>query len=190
MKDPAGLSLPVEPKPTPPLSQSREGDMACEVLYFQKHIRGAKIADSEPAAGGIEIHQVLASYINHLVRSNRSTDLEAFDGAMRSASADAREVLERFRGNHAFDPEGVLATELHIVLDQNFQAIEISEDHGPVPEYVGTLDLVTLDSLTEAEIADWKSCYQIIDADTFQSKFYPLLLMCLNPSLERVKFVS
>jgi hypothetical protein len=31
--------------------------------------------------------------------------------------------------------------------------------------------------------------YQIIDADTFQSKFYPLLLMCLNPSLERVKFV-
>src|SRR5260370_922749 len=35
----------------------------------------------------------------------------------------------------------------------------------------------------------WKSYYQIIDADTFQSKFYPLLLMCLNPSLERVKFV-
>jgi hypothetical protein len=44
-------------------------------------------------------------------------------------------------------------------------------------------------SLTEAEIDDWKSYYQVIDADTFQSKFYPLLLMCLNPSLERVKFV-
>ncbi|MCI0625598.1 MAG: hypothetical protein L0387_28790 [Acidobacteria bacterium] len=28
-----------------------------------------------------------------------------------------------------------------------------------------------------------------IDPDTFQSKFYPLLLMCLNPSLQRVKFV-
>jgi hypothetical protein len=46
-----------------------------------------------------------------------------------------------------------------------------------------------LHSLTEAEIDDWKSYYQVIDADTFQSKFYPLLLMCLNPSLERVKFV-
>jgi len=46
-----------------------------------------------------------------------------------------------------------------------------------------------LHSLTEAEIEDWKSYYQIIDADTFQSKFYPLLLMCVNPSLERVKFV-
>ncbi len=45
-----------------------------------------------------------------------------------------------------------------------------------------------LHSLTEAEIEDWKSYYQVIDADTFQSKFYPFLLMCLNPSLERVKF--
>lgn len=52
-----------------------------------------------------------------------------------------------------------------------------------------TLDLVMIHSLTEAEIDDWKSYYQVIDADTFQSKFYPLLLMCLNPSLESVKFV-
>ena len=44
-------------------------------------------------------------------------------------------------------------------------------------------------SNTEAEIEDWKSYYQIIDADTFQPKFYPLLLMCLNPSLEQAKFV-
>jgi hypothetical protein len=43
--------------------------------------------------------------------------------------------------------------------------------------------------VTDAEIHDWKSYYQIIDPDTFQSKFYPLLLMCLNPSLQRVKFV-
>lgn len=43
--------------------------------------------------------------------------------------------------------------------------------------------------ITEAEIDDWKSYYQVTHADTFRSKFYPLLLMCLNPSLERVKFV-
>jgi hypothetical protein len=46
-----------------------------------------------------------------------------------------------------------------------------------------------LHSVVDGEIADWKSYFQVIDADTFQSKFYPLLLMCLNPSLERVKFV-
>src|SRR5258707_12445275 len=44
-------------------------------------------------------------------------------------------------------------------------------------------------SLAEAENEDWKSYYQVIDEEIFQSKYYPLLLMCLNPTLERVKFV-
>lgn len=48
---------------------------------------------------------------------------------------------------------------------------------------------MTLQSFTEAEIAAWKSYYQVVEADTFQSKLYPLLLMCLNPALDRVKFV-
>ncbi|MGH9685509.1 MAG: PD-(D/E)XK nuclease family protein [Candidatus Acidiferrales bacterium] len=172
----------------PPLSQSRHGDMACETLYVRKHVQRAKVADSEPAARGIEIHQILASYINHLVRAKRSTDLEAFDALTKGAGTAAQEVLEKFRNNHAFDPERILATELHIALDQDFQPLADLDD-GQTPEYEGTLDLVMLHSLTEAEIDDWKSYYQIIDADTFQSKFYPLLLMCLNPSLERVKFV-
>lgn len=36
--------------------------------------------------------------------------------------------LETFRGNHAFDPEKVLATELHIALDKNFLPIEHPDD--------------------------------------------------------------
>jgi hypothetical protein len=90
----------------------------------------------------------------------------------------------------------MLATELHIALDEDFLPIgeSWSEEGNPnakiarVPVYEGTLDLVMLHSLTEAEIEDWKSYYQVIAADTFQSKFYPMLLMSLNPSLERVKF--
>lgn len=90
-----------------------------------------------------------------------------------------------------------MATELHIALDDDFNAIEDAapdderpeDDKAQSPAYEGTLDLVLLDSVTEAEIDDWKSYYQIIDPDTFQSKFYPLLLMCLNPSIQRVKFV-
>ena len=176
-------------RPIPPLSQSRHGDMACQALYVRKHVQCARVGESEPAARGIEIHQVLATYINHLVRTTRTTDLEVFDALMRGASAEAREVLEKFRDNHAFDPEKILATELHVALDDNFVPIEHPGDEGPIATYEGTLDLVMLHSLTEAEIDDWKSYYQIIEADTFQSKFYPLLLMCLNPSLERVKFV-
>jgi hypothetical protein len=176
-------------KSIPALSQSRHGDMACETLYVRKHVQGTKVANSEPAARGIEIHRVVAAYINHLVSTRRSTDLEVFDSLMNGASIEAREVLEKFRDNHSFDPEKILSTELHIALDQDFHPVGDSEDEWQTPEYEGTLDLVMLHSLTEAEIEDWKSYYQIIDADTFQSKFYPLLLMCLNPSLETVKFV-
>ncbi len=177
------------PRPIPPSSQSRHGDMACETLYVQKHVQGAVLGESEPAARGIEIHQVLARYIDHLVRTRRATDLVIFDALMKGAGGEAREVLETFRANHAFDPERILATELHIALDENFLPIYHPDDCGQLAEYEGTLDLVQLHSITEAEIDDWKSYYQVIDADTFQSKFYPLLLMCLNPSLERVKFV-
>jgi hypothetical protein len=175
--------------PIPPLSQSRHGDMACEALYVRKHVERARLGESEPAARGIEIHQILATYINHLVRAKRPTDLEVFDSLAREACAEAREVLEKFRDDHAFDPEKILATELHIALNENFFPIQHPGDISQTAEYEGTLDLVMLHSLTEAEIDDWKSYFQIIDADTFQSKFYPLLLMCLNPSLERVKFV-
>ena len=178
-----------ERKSIPPLSQSRYGDMACETLYVCKHVQGARLGESEPAARGIEIHQVLASYINHLVRTRRARDLEVFDALMQGVGDEAREVLQTFRDNHAFDPEKILATEFHIALDENFLPIEHPDDCGQIGEYEGTLDLVMLPSLTEAEIDDWKSYYQVIDADTFQSKFYPLLLMCLNPSLESVKFV-
>src|SRR5216684_3285494 len=178
-----------EKKSIPPLSQSRHGDMACETLYVRKHVECARVGESEPAARGIEIHQVLAIYINHLVRTRRATDLEVFDVLMRGAGAEAREVLEKFRDNHTFEPEKILATELHIALDEDFLPIEHPCHDGEIAEYEGTLDLVMLHSLSEAEIDDWKSYYQVIDADTFQSKFYPLLLMCLNPSLERVRFV-
>ena len=179
-----------------PLSQSRQCDMACESLYVFKHVRREQIAESEPAARGTEIHRILATYIDHLVRVGRALDLEVFDQLMKTASGEAREVLERFRDNHAFDPDKVLATELYIALDEDFLPIEDSStgDGNPnvatmkIPAYEGTLDLVMLHSLTEAEIEDWKSYYQVIAADTFQSKFYPMLLMSLNPSLEQVKF--
>ena len=176
-------------RPIPPLSQSRHGDMACQALYVRKHVQCARVGESEPAARGIEIHQILATYINQLVRTTRTTDLELFDALMKGSGTEAREVLEKFRDNHAFDPEKILATELQIALDENFVPIEHPGDDGPIADYEGTLDLVMLHSLAEAEIDDWKSYYQVIEADTFQSKFYPLLLMCLNPSLERVKFV-
>jgi hypothetical protein len=173
----------------PAVESIKAWDMACDILYFHKHVQPTRAADSEAAARGIEIHRILAAYLNHLVETRRATDLEVLDFLVKSASAEAWEVLQKFRDNHAFDPEKIVATELRIALDESFRPIDHSEDAPLVAAYEGTLDLVILHSLVEAEIDDWKSYYQIIEADTFQSKFYPLLLMCLNPSLERVKFV-
>lgn len=171
----------------PPLSQSRRGDMACELLYIQKHVRHIASGESQAAARGTAIHEVLSTYIDHLTATKRATDLELFDKLTRDIRDDAGEVLDRFRNNHVFDPDKVVATELYIALDEEFRPIEGTTDDR-VAAYEGTLDLVMVNSLTEAEIADWKSYYQIIEADTFQSKLYPLLLMCLNPVLESVKF--
>jgi len=186
------------PHVIPPLSQSRQGDMACQLLYVHKHVIGGPAAESEAAARGTEIHRILATYINHLMRTGRSTDFAFLDCLMTgSGNSEVVQALERFRNNHAFNPEQVLGTELSISLDEGFKPKERASfrerDPGPAgcppASYEGTLDLVLLPSITEAEIHDWKSYYQIIDPDTFQSKFYPLLLMCLNPSLQRVKFV-
>ncbi len=186
-----------QPSVIPPLSQSRQADMACQCLYVRKHVIGGPMAESDAAARGIEVHQILATYINHLMRTRRSKDLGFLDCMITGAGSEVQQALERFRENHAFDPELVLGTELCISLDEEFRPTESAsfreEGHGGrearCAAYEGTLDLVLLPSVTEAEIHDWKSYYQIIDPDTFQSKFYPLLLMCLNPSLQRVKFV-
>ena len=100
--------------------------MACKTLNVHKHVRRAELAESEPAGRGIEIHQILASYIHHLVFTRRLTDLEVFDSLMKSAGEEATEVLENFRDSHAFDPEKILTTELHVVFDEHLAPIEHS----------------------------------------------------------------
>jgi hypothetical protein len=127
-----------QPKVIPPLSQSRQGDMACRCLYIRKHVTGGPIAETGAAARGTEVHQILATYINHLVRTRRSTDLELLDRLMSGASGEAQAALERFRENHAFAPERVLATELYIALDDDFNPIEDAtpDENGPENEGV------------------------------------------------------
>jgi len=90
------------------------------------------LGESDAAARGTEIHQVLAAYINHLVETRCATDLEAFDAWLEMSCAEAAKVLESFGTTTAFDPEKILATELHIALDENFLPIEHPDDQAQI----------------------------------------------------------
>lgn len=169
----------------PPLSQSRFEDLACETLYAAKHIAHLRDAESEAARRGTAVHSIVAAYVNHLVKTKQQTDYAFLDALAEGAPLDALAVLENIRESYTFEPENVLATEMHIVLDEDFRPTTDPD----LIVYEGRLDLALLPTTTEAEIHDWKSYCRIIDADTFQSKFYPLLLLCAIPSIERVKFV-
>jgi hypothetical protein len=190
------IPIPIRPSPTvpvPPLRQSVYEDMACPRLYVAKHVE--RIADFTTAAAnrGTELHEIFATYISHLVQTGRKKDLRFFDRLARKASEDAREVLVKFRDNHEFDPNTIVGTELEIKLDSDFNPIDADTEsqngNDDQVAYKGTLDLVQLHSLTEAEITDWKTYFSVVEANSFQSKQYILLLFCLNPSLQRIKFV-
>jgi len=123
------------------------------------------VAESEPAARGIEIHQVLASYINHLVGAKRVDGPRSVGRLDESCRYGGTGSPGEVSGQSCVDPEKILATELHIALDENFLPIQHPGDASQTAEYEGTLDLVMLHSLTDAEIDDWKSYFQIIDAE-------------------------
>lgn len=126
-----------EEKRVLPLSQSRHGDMACEILHVLKHVRDKMFCESEPARRGTEIHLILFKHINFLVQAKRETDLEVFDALIRGASGEARESMETFRDNHALDPGKIPATELRVALDQDFCPIEDSDDGEQPPNTRG-----------------------------------------------------
>jgi len=187
----------IELNEPPALRQSVFEDMACAHMYWAKHKKRIPESSRPDAARGVEDHEVLATYLTHLMRNNLRKDLRFLDALMMGVSEDAQEALVRFRDDHDFDPEKIAGVEIEIALDENFKPVDpgtvgayaAAKQCGTSIAYLGKLDLVILQSQAEAEIVDWKTYYQIIDPKHFQSKFYPLLLFCWNPSLERVKFV-
>ena len=171
----------IEQTAIPPLSQSRQFDLGCEHLYSVRHIDGVR-TDSQPSRRGNEIHKITAAYVSHLIKTRQKQDGARFDLLCETASPEAIEVLDTFRESFTFNPDAIVGTEIYISLDADFNPSKTNI------EYEGTLDLVTMESEREAAIHDWKSYFQIIDADTFQAKMYSLLLFCLNPSLQKVTF--
>lgn len=171
----------------PPLSQSRYELMACGHLYAERSVLRTPQAPNEFSERGIIIHRVLGDYIDHLVATRRATDLEKYDEMIIGVTGDARDILDGLRNALVIDPERVVGTEMYLAANDDFQPVDPMDAAGPW-DYEGTLDLVLAPNSTTIEIWDWKSFFQIIDADTFQSKLYPLLAFLHFPGVETVRF--
>lgn len=181
-----------KPCALPPLSQSRYELMACPALYKSKVMDGTLEAPNPFSQRGTEIHRVLAKYVDHLVETRQQTDLLAFDDLVCGIDGEAGDILAGVRDRIVIDPEKVLGTESHLALDEHLSPIPYEEsdpDFGfRIGAFEGTLDLVLLDG-AECEIDDYKSHYQIYDADSFQVKFYALLIFQHLPQVEKVRFI-
>lgn len=169
----------------PPLSKSLQKDLACSAMYKAKHIDRVPDIESEPARRGTEIHEHIGAYVKHLVATSQRTDYDFLRGLCELASPEAKAILEDFVESFVFDPDAVLYIEKRLAADANFEPVECDD---PTAIFQGTLDLVQMLSEDAAQIDDWKSQFQIVDANSFESSFYALLLFCSNPALQKIEF--
>lgn len=179
----------------PPLSQSRQQLMACSYLYMKRIIAGVSEADNIYALRGREVHNFLAGYVNHLVETRQRQDIARFNLMLDGAwlTGDAIDILAAMRDSFEIDPEQVLCCEKRFYLTADFtpmdaEGVEFAEQwHREGPAYEGKPDLVLIDG-TDARIPDYKSQFQIVDADTFQGRLYSLLVMLHYPFVQKVTF--
>src|SRR5882672_7054685 len=173
----------------PTLSQSRQHLLACPPLYRASVIEGRAKADNQYAARGREIHEVLHEYVTHLVEAEQPYDLAFYDELLAGVLlGDAYEILEAMRATVSIDPEQVLCAERRFYLDDKFKPITEELDAEARAAYDGKPDLVLLLDETTAKIPDYKSQFQITDADTFQGRQYATLIFCHYPFVETVIF--
>lgn len=189
---PNGAELPVQDRAIPPLSQSRYELMACPHLYRERIIRGRREAPNQYAERGTQIHRAIADYIGHLVETRQAKDEAYFaDILARGYTEEVTDILDGFKDSLVIDPERVLGAEIHLLLDGDLKVVDTAEpgwSFDTPPCFEGTLDLILLPSETEADIFDWKSFWQIVDAESFQSKFYPLLVFKHYQQIQTVRF--
>jgi PD-(D/E)XK nuclease superfamily len=157
----------------PPLSQSMYESMACPASYQTRYVWGIQSLANQYSELGQEVHRCMSEYVTHLRAEEREEDWPYFEKNLTRFTQEAQDILRGFIGKMTFDPRTILSTELRF----------------EYPDAAGTPDLITMESPVDATIWDYKSYFEIIEANTFQSKLYPLLLFRHNPALETVRFV-
>ena len=183
--------------PIPPLRQSTEQMISCPRFYEEAVIKGNKMPGGLESARGIQIHKTMADYAAWCAYKSVAMDLEAFDRFAEGAGPVASRILSGMRDSYSIDFEHLLATELTMSLDDNFQPTDIPEafdgiieDSGMPVSYQGTLDaiLVFREEL-RINIDDAKSHVRPFEPnDTLQAKMYAVFAFQHFPWVEEVRF--
>lgn len=191
----------------PPLRQSAVETAACPRAYVEIVIKGNTQPDSIPSERGQDIHHVMSEYVRHCTRKQVHADWEEFDRLSAASGPVAGPILDRKRDAYEVDFEHVYATEITLMLDEDFNITNVNE-HGaelefPFPgQYSGkraahksTLDVVLIsDDMLRAKIPDYKShpapfpCDKDSDQGNFQATLYAFMLFKHMPSLQHIKF--
>jgi len=158
----------------PPLSQSMYESMACPASYQAQYVHGIFSPANIYSELGQEVHRCMSLYAEHLKDIDREEDWVFFERTLATFTEEAQKILRGVIGSIIFNPQAILSTELRFT---------------DYEDGAGTPDLITMETSVDATIWDYKNYFEMIEADTFQSKLYPLLLFRHNPNLETVRFV-
>jgi hypothetical protein len=181
----------------PPWHQSTEALTSCPKFYATSVIQGKRQPGGMESARGNQVHKTGAAYAAWCAHKSVAMDLDAFDRLSQGAGPAAAKILVGMRESYSCDFAHLLATEVPMSLDKNFQptdvvgAIEgISGDSGLPPCYSGILDaLYMFREEQKARIDDLKSHFFPYDPDkTLQGKTYALFVMQHFDWVQEVEF--
>lgn len=178
----------------PPLSQSKQGLLACNHLYASNK-EGSR--DSVPSIRGREVHDFMASYVRHLAETKRATDFDWFDAEAATSAfidTDAHEIILPNLRETVIDPDEVLHIEDRLYLDENFNPMP-GLSSGMTPDeaaragvhYDGKPDLVFLRG-ARSIVKDYKTQFKITNALTYQGKQYAALILLHYSFVQEVEF--
>jgi hypothetical protein len=140
---------------------------------------------------GTEFHDYRRAYINHLLETSQTEDREWVETWLRQNNAEP-EVVDVIRFDAIpYDLSTVLATELFLSVDQDFQPLEHRPGSTPGERagYAsGTLDLILQESPTVFTIPDYKSGWSTNNVHDYETVQYAALLMAHYPEAEIVEF--
>ena len=175
----------ISKSPIPPWHQSTEVKTSCPKFYVTSDIEGRKQPGGMDSARGTQVHKTGSSYASWCAHKGVSMDLEAFDRFAQGAGPAAAKILLGMRESYQVDYAALLATELPMSLDENFQPTDVADtlggvstDSGLPASYSGIIDALYMYREAEkARIDDLKSHFFPYEPDkNLQGKTYALFV--------------